>query len=247
MTITIDGKQCVCEPGEYILDIAARNGIEIPTLCNHGGLTGQGCCRVCIVEVDVGGKRSIVTACIYPVEQECAVFTDNENVARQRGMVLSLLQALAPESSEVSQLCEVYGAPEHERFTVQDGNKCILCGLCVKACQSLGTGAISTIMRGIEKVVSTPYNEPSAVCVGCASCAAVCTTRAIEVEEKEQERTIWNKSFPIKMCENCGCPMGTYAELRRCAEKIGAEFPKLCDSCKKKSIADVLVGVYGCS
>jgi len=52
ITITIDSKPCTCEPGEYLLDIARRNDILIPTLCGtNQGLRGRGSCRVCVVEV----------------------------------------------------------------------------------------------------------------------------------------------------------------------------------------------------
>ena len=245
MMISIDGKQYVCDSGEYILDVAKREGIEIPTLCHHGGLVGQGCCRVCIVEVEQSGKRSIVTACIFPVEQECKVFTNSEDVIRQRKMILSLLQSLAPDSNEVSLLCEAYGAQKFERFITQENGKCILCGLCVKACESLGTGAISTAQRGIEKVVTTPYNEPSAVCVGCSSCAAVCPTAAIAVGENWEERKMWNRSFLFKICKKCGAKVGTLAELMRSAQKTNSEIPELCENCRKKTIADALAETYG--
>ena len=245
MTVTIDGIPCACEAGEYLLDIAARNGVTIPSLCHHGGLPGQGCCRVCIVEVEQGGWKNIVAACIYPVERECAVFTKSERVIRQRGMVLSLLRAAAPESAEVARLCEVYDAPEYERFVKKPKERCILCGLCAKACQSLGTGAIVTVNRGVEKAVSTPYDEPSAVCAGCKSCAEVCPTGAVEVIEDGINRTIWGKSFPLKKCGGCGALTGTLAELERAADKAGAEIPALCNRCKKKSMSDVLASTYG--
>jgi len=245
MTITIDDKPCVCEPGEFLLDIAARNGITIPALCHHDGLPGQGCCRVCIVEVETGGWRNIVTACVYPVERECAVFTNSDNVSRQRGMVLCLLRSLAPESGEVKRLCEEYGAPEFDRFLRNEGGKCILCGLCVKACQSLGTGAIGTAYRGALKAVATPFEEPSIVCVGCASCAKVCPTGAIEVTESLDTRTIWKKELPLKRCSKCGIILGTYMELWRAATKTGAEPADLCDTCKKKALADVMAATYG--
>jgi len=245
MTITIDEKQYTCKPGEYILDIAKREGIKMPALCHHGGLVGQGCCRVCIVEVEQSGRRNIVTACIYPVERECKVFTNSENVIRQRKMILSLLHSLAPDSNEVSQLCKTHGAQKYERFITQQSSKCILCGLCAKACESLGTGAISMAQRGIEKVVTTPYDEPSAVCVGCASCATVCTTNAIEVSEGGGERKIWNRSFPFKYCKQCGAKIGTLAELMRSAKKANAEIPELCENCRKKTIADALAETYG--
>ena len=246
MTITIDKKPCVCEPGEYILDIAARNGITIPALCHHEGLAGQGCCRVCIVEVEINNWRTVVTACVYPVERECEVFTESENVARQRGMVLSLLRSLAPESAEVARLCGEYGAPEHDRFVKRPGEKCILCGLCVKACQSLGTGAIGTAGRGAQKSVTTPYDEPSLACVGCASCAEVCPTGAITVTEQDQSRTIWGKKLPLKPCKTCGNIMGTHMELWRAAESAGTgAAPDICEACRKKSIADVMAATYG--
>jgi len=245
MTITIDGKPCACEPGEFLLDVAARNGIAIPALCHHEGLPGQGCCRVCIVEVEARGRRNIVTACVYPVEHECAVFTNSDNVSRQRGMVLCLLRSLAPESGEVARLCEEYGAPEFDRFPRNEGGKCILCGLCVKACQSLGTGAIGTAYRGALKAVATPFGEPSIACVGCASCAKVCPTGAIEVAENSDTRTIWKKELPLKRCSNCGIVLGTYMELWRAASKTGAEPADLCDACKKKAVAGVMAATYG--
>jgi len=199
---------------------------------------------VCIVEVEIEGSRSVVTACVYPVERECSVFTNSENITRQRRMVLSMLRALAPESTEIARLCEEFGAPAYERFTTRNGKKCILCGLCARACESLGTGAISTVGRGVDKAVSTPYDEPSFVCVGCASCASVCPTGAIEVTEDAKERRIWNKTFPIKTCRNCDKTMGTYMEHWRAATAAGADVPELCEACRKKAITDVMAATY---
>jgi NADH dehydrogenase/NADH:ubiquinone oxidoreductase subunit G len=245
ITITIDGKSCECAKGEFLLDIAARNGIEIPTLCHHGGLPGQGCCRVCIVEVEEGGWHNVVTACIYPIERECAVLTDSERVKNQRGMVLSLLKARAPESAEIKLLCEELGVSERSRFTEQSDEKCILCALCVGACLGVGTGAISTVGRGVGKAVSTPYGEPSTVCVGCASCHMVCPTGAIEVKESDKARAIWNRSFNFKFCVKCGENMGTYAAVSLAAKKAGVEVSDLCADCKKKAITDVFAETYG--
>ena len=104
MTITIDGKICTCEPGEILYDISARNGINIPTLCLHDGLAGLGSCRVCIVEVEIKNKRSVVASCVYPVENECVVYTDSELIKKQRGMILSLLSAAAPQSDKIREL-----------------------------------------------------------------------------------------------------------------------------------------------
>ena len=45
----INGKDVQGENGEYLLQVAQRNGIEIPTLCNHKILEPAGLCRLCLV------------------------------------------------------------------------------------------------------------------------------------------------------------------------------------------------------
>jgi len=245
MTVTIDGKACACEPGECLLNVARRNRIPIPTFCNHEGLPGLGCCRVCIVEAVIRGRGSIVSSCVYPVEEECTVFTNNDRVKRQRRTVLAMLRACAPGAERVARLCKMYGVPEYGRFAEQPGEKCILCGLCVKACQSLGTSAIAAVNRGVDKAVSTPYGKPSADCVGCGSCARVCPTGAIEMTEDGTTRTIWKKEFRLQICERCGKPAGTVEELDLAAKKAGQGPVLLCAECRKKAITDVMAVTYG--
>ena len=52
ITITIDGKQIRGEQGETILQIARKNGIEIPTLCFDERVKIYGACGVCTVMLD---------------------------------------------------------------------------------------------------------------------------------------------------------------------------------------------------
>jgi len=245
MIIRIDGKECACEKGEMLLDVAKRNGIVIPTLCHHPALRGQGCCRVCIVEVFERGKGKIVVSCVYPVEKECEVFTNNDKVRRERGMILRLLQKRAPDSEKIAGLCKIYGAPEIPRFIQVESDKCILCGLCAKACAELPVGAISTVNRGTTKEVSTPYHEESAVCIGCGSCANVCPTGAITLVETEDTRTIWGKTFPLLRCGNCGAVIGTQQEVEFAAKKAGEAPDGLCRACRKKRISDVFAHTFG--
>lgn len=246
LTITIDGVECTCEKGEYLYDVARRNGIRIPVLCRSDAFEDhRACCRVCIVEVEIRGRRKVVTACVYPVEQECAVFTKSEKILEERSVVLALLAHRAPEAEIIRDMFAKMGSgPEgFERLITVDNEKCILCGLCVQACNSLGTGAISTVLRGTEKKVDTPFDKPSKACVGCLSCANVCPTGSIEYVQTATTRTIWNREFSLVFCEECGNPMGTPESVRHAVGTEG-DIPTVCDTCRKKKLADEMMRTY---
>lgn len=242
MQITIDGIKCEANPGEYILDIARRNGIEIPTLCHSDALPGQGVCRLCIVEVIDNDRSRVVTSCIYPVTKEIEVKTHTEKIIEMRKSIIMLLSARAPQNELINKLREEYGIAPVERFKVDNSEGCILCGLCVRACDEVGLSAISTVDRGITKKISTPFDEPSKVCIGCAACAYVCPTDAIKIQESGGYRTIWGKTFEMLQCSSCGEYFITrehYEYVKNRSEHTSDEI--LCDKCKKKTAAMKLI------
>ena len=246
MIIRIDGKECACEKGEYLLAVARRNGIKIPTLCHHEALEeGMGACRLCIVEITDRGRKSVVVSCVYPVNSEIDVETDSEKIRRERGMILALLAKRAPDSPEIRSLCEEYGVPAIGRFVKADGEKCVMCGLCAKVCGSLSVGAISTVNRGITKAISTPYGDPSSVCIGCGACAEVCPTGAIELTEDSDTRTIWGKTFTLVRCGRCGAVVGTREQIEEAARRSGNDPDYLCEDCRKERMAKVMADTYG--
>lgn len=244
--ITIDGKQCTCEHGEYLWDVAKRNGIYIPALCRSDAFPDhRACCRICIVEVITRGRSKVVTSCVYPVESECEVLTNSDKIREERAVLMALLKSRAPESQSIADMAAFMNADAgFERLVSVDAGKCILCGLCVQACKSLGTGAISTVNRGIGKEVNTPYGAAAPSCVGCLSCANVCPTGAIEYGQTETTRTIWNKEFALARCPECGALMGTEESVAYAAEKTGLEAPTVCDTCRKRQMADQMKQTY---
>ena len=81
--------------------------------------------------------------------------------------------------------------------------------------------------------------------MGCLSCAGICPTGAIPYKETREERVIWDRSFSLVRCENCGEVIGTEEELALAAQKSGREPDTLCTSCRQKQMADVLAHTYG--
>ena len=87
--IIINGKTLPFTPGETILEVAERHGIEIPTLCYLKGASPTGACRVCLVEVEKA--RTLVAACAAPAAPQMVVKTNTPRVIRARRMNIELL------------------------------------------------------------------------------------------------------------------------------------------------------------
>ena len=180
---TIDGKEVIGYKGETILEVARREEINIPTLCHHEALQPYAACRLCLVEVTAGRRTKLVTSCIYEVAPDIEVKTSTERVMRNRKAVLELLFARAPDASLIQELAREYGI-EKSRYPLVLNDKCILCGLCVRACHEIiGASAIGFIDRGTERRVGPPIERHSERCVGCGTCVYICPTAAISLKD----------------------------------------------------------------
>lgn len=234
MKITINNQECEAARGEFILDVALKNGIHIPALCHNAALPGLASCRLCIVEVIEGGWSKVVASCVYPITSEIEVVTNSEKIIRKRKTLLMLLGARAPQNDYIRQLMQEYGVTPSTRFQGNAHEHCVMCGLCVSACEKMGANAISTVNRGITKKIATPFDEPSQTCIGCAACAGVCPTGAIAVEENNGKRIIWNKEFELIACSVCGKPFVTREQIDFLKGKLDQDMDTvICETCKR--------------
>ncbi|MBN1847690.1 MAG: (2Fe-2S)-binding protein [Deltaproteobacteria bacterium] len=178
---TIDGQEVQAKEGWTVLETARHYGIHIPTLCYHEAVQPSGACRLCVVEAREGGRSKVVISCMYPSREGVEILTDTERIRNVRRWILEMLLAECPASKEIAQLAEEYGV-KSTRFKSEDPEQqCILCGLCVRACEEIvGVRAISFGSRGVSKHIATPYMIPNQACIACGSCVSVCPTGAMQ-------------------------------------------------------------------
>ncbi len=69
VTITIDDVEYQVPNGMLLTDAAKLADIDIPVFCSHPKLDPLGACRMCLVEQDVRGRWTIVTACTIRVAE----------------------------------------------------------------------------------------------------------------------------------------------------------------------------------
>jgi NADH dehydrogenase/NADH:ubiquinone oxidoreductase subunit G len=177
--LQIDGKEIPASEGMTVLEAAQNAGISIPTLCHHENLEPFGGCRICIVEVEVNGWTKRVVSCIYPVAENLVVRTRSEKIDKIRKMILELLLAHAPDSPELQDLAQEYGA-DKDRFG-KEASFCIHCGLCVRYCDEIKKkNAVGFVDRGIRKEISFIPEIAAKECWDCKECFPLCPTEALQ-------------------------------------------------------------------
>jgi NAD-dependent dihydropyrimidine dehydrogenase PreA subunit len=234
-----------------VLAVARTAGIEIPTLCHNDALVPYGACRLCIVEIKRNAQTTIESSCTYPVAEGLEIKTDTPRVMAGRRLVIELLLSRCPNVKVIQQLAQEYGLTGSPFEWGMENEYCILCGLCVRACDEVvGAEAIQFADRGFNKVVDTPFHLPAQDCIACGSCAFVCPTGIIKKNDLEQtvcctpegcqdagpvrEITNWQVEQSFKSCEKCGNPIAPLPMLERIAEEqyYQMNFFNLCPSCR---------------
>lgn len=257
VTLKVNGKKIKAEEGVTILKAARANGIEIPTLCSNDVLKPYGACRLCIVEIVKNGSTSVETSCTYPAEEGLAVKTHTPRITEGRKMVIELHLARSPNVKIIRQLADEYGIEDSAKEMGKDNEYCILCGLCVRACNEVvKAGAIQFAGSGADKIVDSPFSKTAEDCIACGSCAFICPTGIIkkndlastalftpegcELTGPQREILNWKVEHKLQECKKCGNPYAplTHLEKVKQEQNLPDEFFDICPSCRYYPVID---------
>ena len=221
VTLSINGRLVTGHTGENLLQIAQREGIEVPRLCYKDGLDSVGNCRACVVEIK--GERVLAPSCCRAPVAGMEVTTDSARAVKAQQMVLEMLQSDMPEAAftrhnEVDQWAAKLGVGKPRfapRAPVQADlshpaiavnlDACIQCTRCVRACRDEQMNdVIGLAFRGDQAAIVFDMNDPmgASTCVACGECVQACPTGAL-MPARDAALTVPEQQVD-SVCPYCG-------------------------------------------
>lgn len=218
---TLNGKAVRAKANESLIEIADREGVEIPRLCYKPGLDAVGNCRSCMVEIN--GERVLAPSCCRYPTNGMQVTTDSERAVKAQKMVLELLQSDMPETeytrhNEVDEWAHKLDVRK-PRFAPRPSvpadlshpaiavnlDACIQCTRCLRACRDEQMNdVIGLALRGSHEKIVFDMDDPmgASTCVSCGECVQACPTGAL-MPAREVALTTPDKQVD-SVCPYCG-------------------------------------------
>ena len=202
LNVKINGEETTVPEETVVLEVCKQNDVEVSNLCYNRKLKPFAACRTCMVETVVDGKKELVYSCTQPVAEGMEINTATEETDRYNKACLEMLLVEHPLDCPIcdkSGVCPLQDNTDllqlyDGRFETQRRNepsiktnpiiefylnRCIMCGLCVRACDEIqGVQALDFHKRGMSVGIGTANDEPLD-CEFCGQCITVCPTGAL--------------------------------------------------------------------
>src|SRR5271169_2953742 len=236
VTLTVDGKKLSVPAGTLLIEACKSTGIEVPSFCYYPGLSLQGACRMCLVEIEKMPKMQ--TACTTPVAEGMVVTTESDKITQARKSMIELLLANHPLDCPVCDAggeCELqdmtfkYGAAESKFMDMKnhreeqqwspvvffDRPRCILCYRCIRACgEGMDVWALGVQNRGSSSIIA-PNQEDHLECEECGMCIDICPVGALTSGAYRYKTRPWEMKHVGTICTHCGDGCTTTLGVRR--------------------------------
>ncbi len=208
LNVRVNGVAVDCAHGARVLDAVDEAGFEVPTLCYDERVGPQGTCRMCLVEVEVEGRKETVASCTAFAADGMDVSTHTADLRSYRQTLLEMmLSEMASPSqnpytnkvgpTEFDRALDEYEArrdafpnlrtrekADHDDnpFIQRDYDYCIACYRCTNVCNEWEqASAITVDGRGQESSIFSFFGNQlmDSPCTFCGQCINTCPTGAL--------------------------------------------------------------------
>ncbi len=229
-TVKIDGIEVEVPAGTNMIEAARKVGVDIPHYCYHPHLSIAGNCRMCLVDVEAGGRGPDI-ACNMMARDGLAIRTDTPRVATMRRATMEFLLKNHPLDCPIcdqSGECRLqdyymeYGQYEsrltdakvnkHKRIDIADhlvldAERCIACSRCVRFGDEItGTGELRLFNRTDHTEIGIfPGQRVEHDYQG--NLADICPVGAITNKDFRFSKRVWYLKETDSVCTLCasGC------------------------------------------
>lgn len=228
--VKINGIEVEVPSGTNMIEAARLAGVEIPHYCDHPHLTVAGNCRMCLVDVEAGGRGPDI-ACNMEARDGLAIRTDSDRVTQMRKSVMEFLLVNHPldcpicDQSGECRLQDYY--MEHGQHDsrladpkvgkgkrqdigdniVLDAERCVQCSRCVRFSDEVtGTGELRLFNRtnhtqiGVFPGTRIQHNYQG-------NLADICPVGALTLKDFRFKKRVWWLKESDSVCGGCatGC------------------------------------------
>lgn len=253
----IDGREAEFKPGENLIEVAKRVGVDIPLFCYHPGLSVVAQCRMCAVEVEKMPK--LQTACSTAAAEGMVVHTQSARAKQNQKSVMEFLLINHPldcpicdKSGECDLQDNSYAHGEansrytEERRTYLDldmgpvikknMNRCIHCTRCIRfGTEVAGMHEMVALQRGNNTVITTVDGKPLETDYA-GNYADICPTGSLTLKDFRFRKRVWYLHKAKSVCE--GCSRGCNIELHQENEVVHRTLPRANPEVNKHWICD---------
>jgi NADH-quinone oxidoreductase subunit G len=254
---TVDGREVEFSPGQNLIEVAKKAGIEIPYFCYHPGLSVVAQCRMCAVEIEKMPK--LQTACSTAATDGMIVKTRSQRAVNNQKSVMEFLLINHPldcpicdKSGECDLQDQSYGYGDaYSRYTEErrtyvdldmgpvikkNMNRCIHCTRCIRfGAEIAGIREMVAVQRGNNTEITTIDGRPLETDYA-GNYADVCPTGSLTLKDFRFRKRVWYLKKTPTVCEGCskGCNMEMHQDnnvIYRCLPRENMEINKywLCD------------------
>ncbi|MBU1921293.1 (2Fe-2S)-binding protein [bacterium] len=252
--IQIDGKPVEVPDGLNLIEAARLLNIEIPHYCYHSGLSVVGSCRMCQIELEFNGRKSIALGCNTLAADGMQITTTSDEIRSIRRAVLEFYLQHHPLDCPI---CDDAGECDLQNYymehglhdsrvdlaekkhkhkvidvgptVVLDSERCILCTRCVRFCREIvGKDQLGVYGHGSDaELMNVPGTKLDNDYAG--NVVDLCPVGALTDKDFRFKRRVWYLKRTPSLCTGCsrGCNIFIDWETARSYKDSGRRIQRL--------------------